>query len=169
MNITSGQKKAAILGAVLIVGAAAFVYLDPLEMDLLGLNPPPAATKAAVAKPKPRPAAQVKKPEVKPEATEMMARQADVQPAPAETATSSANVDKVMQAMKVDASAASPEMGRSESPLVTPADQAKLKLPLKMSSSIKAAPAKPMYPPPSVDLRHCLDEPTDNEIVKCAN
>lgn len=52
MNISSGQKLA-ILGVLLVGGGAAFVYLDPMELDLLGLNPPPVVVQTPTPRPPP--------------------------------------------------------------------------------------------------------------------
>lgn len=60
MSISSKQKTWILFGILIIIGGAAFVYLDPLELHLLGPEPVPVVVKPApphVAAPAPKPAA----------------------------------------------------------------------------------------------------------------
>ena len=129
MYISSGQKMA-ILGVLLAGGGAAFVYFDPLDLDLLGLNPPP-----AVVQPSPKVMPRTPTPKATPPAA------------------------------PVGPTATSPAVAQQVAPVTTPVQ---VETPtLKMSSSLKGTISKPAYPP-SVDLRHCLDQPTPQDIAKCA-
>jgi len=48
MSITSVQKTSLLVVILIIVGAGAFVYFDPLDLDLLSLKQKPAAAKPAI-------------------------------------------------------------------------------------------------------------------------
>ena len=149
MNITPQQKTGILVGILAIIGGGAFVYFDPLELDLLGLNeaPPivqpvmPPRTVAPAAKP---PAA-VPKPAVAP---------AKSPAAPSPTAAPAAPP----AAMPVVAV-----------PAVTPAQA--IKPSLKLAESIKPAKKLATDKPErakDLDLRHCLALETDAAIAKCA-
>jgi len=134
MYISSGQKLA-ILGVLLVGGAAAFVYLDPLDLDLLGLKPAPVATPMAPSRPAaPKPA---------------------TPPAPTTPATPVAPSTPVTSG---DAGA-TPE---------APAPAAEQNFQFVPVLSQKPEPALKPVSPPSVDLRHCLEQTTNEAIAKCA-
>jgi hypothetical protein len=140
MYISSGQKLA-ILGVLLAGGAAAFVYLDPLDLDLLGLKPPPVATPVAP----PRPAAP------KPATPAIPATPAN----PGAAAPPAAPAVPVISGD----TGATPE---------TPPPAAEQKLQFVPVLSQKPKPATKPVSPPSVDLRHCLEQTTNEAIAKCA-
>jgi len=135
MYISSGQKLA-ILGVLLAGGATAFVYLDPLDLDLLGLKPAPVATPIAP----PRPAAP--KPAIVP-------------------ATPAAPVTPAAPATPATPGDAGATPG-------TPPPAAEQKLQFVPVLSQKPKPATKPVSPPSVDLRHCLEQTTNEAIAKCA-
>jgi hypothetical protein len=133
MYISSGQKLA-ILGVLLAGGAAAFVYLDPLDLDLLGLKPPPVATPVAAPRPAaPKPATPA---------------------APATPATPAATATPAAPAVPVTSE--------------TPAPSAEQKPQFVPVLSLKPKPALKPVSPPSVDLRHCLEQTSNEAIAKCA-
>jgi len=166
MYITSGQKTAAMVGALLIVGAGAFVYLDPMELDLLGLNPAPVAKPAVAKKAPPRPAKVAKNAEATKKAPAAKPKEQVASAKP----TAPVDVLKAPSKMKSEASSkkvVKPNVLK----LPTPAEIAAA----SESTSVmeKSAPIKPNYSartpyPPSEDVRHCLDEPTPREIARCA-
>ena len=146
MNFTSGQKKLALGLVILAVigGAAAYIFLDPFAEE---------AKPVAVA-PKPQPRA------AKPAVKTPVALPAAAKPAaPSEPATTVAPAPAATPASAV-ATTATPATA-SVPPVV------EFQPPLKLSDAIKPARTKPVSPP-SVDLRHCLDQPTNQEIAKCA-
>ena len=172
MYITSGQKTGAMVGVLLIVGAGAFVYLDPMELDLLGLNPPPAAKPIVTKKASPRPAkaakntqtakqAPVAKPKAKVASTKPDMLKAPSAPSKRESEVSSKkvlkpNVLKLPTPEEITALAKS-ESSESESTAAMEAP----------ASTMPDYSANTPYPP-SVDVRHCLDEATPREIARCA-
>ncbi|HTN95227.1 MAG TPA: hypothetical protein VMJ33_11650 [Gallionella sp.] len=153
-------KKLVLLGILVIAAGAAFVYFDPLDMDLLGLKkvttvakpatphvaskavaPPP--VKAPVTVPSPAiPAAP--KPSIVSDGAKAPA--VPVTPAPAEAA----------------------EPAAASMPVAKP-EQAP-QPPLKLSKQAKAAnkPAPDKARPKNLDLRFCLDLETNEAIAKCA-
>lgn len=140
MYISSGQKLA-ILGVLLAGGAAAFVYLDPLDLDLLGLKPPPIVTPVAAPRPAvPKPTAPV------------------VPVTPAAPATPVAPAVPAVPVISGD-TGATPE---------TPPLAAEQKSQFVPVLSQKPKPALKPVSPPSVDLRHCLEQTTNEAIAKCA-
>jgi hypothetical protein len=136
MYVSSGQKLA-ILGVLLAGGAAAFVYLDPLDLDLLGLKPPPVATPVV----QPRPAAP------KPATPAAPKPATPVIPAVPATPVPSGDAGVTSQT-------------------ATPAAEQKLQFVPVLSQ--KPKPALKPVSPPSVDLRHCLEQTTNEAIAKCA-
>lgn len=140
MYISSGQKLA-ILGVLLVGGTAAFVYLDPLDLDLLGLNPAPVATPAAP----PRPAA----------------------PKPATPAVPATPTTPAVTA-KPATPAVTVISGNAGVTSETPPPEAEPKLKFVPVLSLKPEPAIKPVSPPSVDLRHCLEQTSNEAIAKCA-
>ena len=193
MSISSKQKAAILAGILVVGGAAAFVYFDPLELDLLGMNPPKGVAKPA-AKPKTNTAAQAKPAVQMSNAAKPPAPPASTAPAVgtqlARPAAPPVPVTKPMAAPNAENPVATPAQAATAQPVPTakpavPAPAAAQPAPVPAQPAL-AAPSEPApveaakattvsnrqtssYPPPSVDLRHCLDL-TDNEaIVKCAN
>jgi len=139
------SKKLVLVVILVLIGGAAFVYFDPLDLDLLGMNKsavvgkkvavPAAAPNQAVVPPKaavPVAPAQVSAPVVPPKPTPIVA-------APV------------------------------VAPYVEPPTQPK-QPPLKLAKSIKIekpASDKPARPK-DLDLRHCLEMDTNQAIAKCA-
>jgi len=187
MNITPQQKKTGILvGILLILGGGAFVYLDPLDLDLLGLNPPP-PVKKPVRKPPVK--APVKAPQTKPAmpatasapvaaGTQMAASSPMATSASPSTSPMSPDQSTALS-LKQKSTTDSTKQAQTEAnnkqemsmPVVEdkPAtDEAK---PMANSSGSfatnKTASSKPERPKDQ-DLRYCLDLPTNAEIAKCA-
>lgn len=167
----------AILGAVLIIGGGAgFVYFDPLDMDLLGLNPP---VVQPVPKVQPRPAKSgvpapgtpaVGAPSVAPTGAPKSATPTTPQVtagAPQVVGAPPVTTDHKAAALVVSDPASAHPVAQSPSPAVPAEAAPEINPPLKMSHALKSAASKPAYPP-SVDLRHCLDQPTPQDIAKCA-
>jgi hypothetical protein len=161
MNI----KSLLLVGILVIIGGAAFVYFDPLDLDLLGLGkgsvPPVAPPRVAASK-------------------------AAVAPAQAPVATPSSASSPTVTPVKAPPPAATPVVvtPAATSPVATPAQA--LQPPLKLSKTIKTAKkpslsgkitvkpttdklatSKPERAK-NLDLRHCLDLETDKAIAKCA-
>jgi hypothetical protein len=183
MSIRSRRKTWILAGVLVIIAGAAFVYFDPLDMDLLGLNkssvvvqpvaPPRAAGPAAkptTAPPKPAIAsaqakAPVAAPAEKPPVAEPKAAVATTQVI-APVAASSVAPSRVAASVATP-SAAMPVVA---APVTTPAVAAPVQVvqpPLKLSKSIKTAKAKPERSK-TADLRDCLKLETDAAIAKCA-
>ena len=158
MSNRSGRKIWVFIGILVIIGSAAFVFFDPLDLDLLGLKQTSVVVKHVPVSPAAVPAA--KPPASAPKAA-VAPVQANVPAAPA-------------QAM---APAATP-------PVAAPAQA--LQPPLKLAKTIKTAKttsqsgqtaSKPTASKPAndkperaknLDLRHCLELETDAAIAKCA-
>ena len=172
MYITSGQKTAAMIGSLMIIGAGAFVYLDPMELDLLGLNPAPVAKSPVV-----RPAVAKKAPSqpAKPAQKSPVAKSEEG--AKTKNRAAMKEILKAPSAMKSEAPSRKAAMPKALI-LPTPEEIAavmQLKESESESTSVMKQPAstKPRRTmntpyPPSMDLRHCLDEKTPQEIAKCA-
>jgi hypothetical protein len=144
MSISPKQKTWILVGILMIIGGAAFVYLDPLELHLLGPELTPVVVKPApphVAAPAPKPAAP------KPVVAKAVAA-----PVAAMSAATSETAKPV---------AAKPAEARAQTPLQ----------PLKSARTTKTT-SKPAIDksmrPKNLDLRHCLDLKTDAAIAKCA-
>ena len=149
MSISSKQKTWILFSILIIIGGAAFVYFDPLELHLLGPEPTPVVVKPTpphVAAPAPKP------PVPKP------ATPKPVAPKPVAAAVAAMPATISETAMPV---ATKPAVALAQTPLP----------PLKSSKTNKTTsnPAvdKPMRQK-NLDLRHCLDLQTDAAIAKCA-
>jgi hypothetical protein len=176
MSIMSGRKMWVLVGILVIIGGAAFVYFDPLDLDLLGwekdsvvvqpVAPPPASASAAkpgVAAPAAKPG--VAAPAAQPPVAAPKAAVAPVQviaPVSAPSAAPSRTAAPVAPPPKATPVVAAP----AATPSVAPPAQA-LQPPLKLSKSIKTAKTKPERSK-SADLRDCLKLETDAAIAKCA-
>ncbi|MBI5430813.1 MAG: hypothetical protein HY938_10210 [Nitrosomonadales bacterium] len=159
MNITSGQKKLA-LGAVALVvigGAAAYIYLDPLAEPASPVSVKP-KTQSGSAKPGEKSPAATSTAKPAALGATPVAKSAE-QPATIAAATTPTATPAAKPTMAA-ATAAAPEKS-----LATPVQESQSSV--KLTDAIKPARAKPVSPP-SADLRHCLDQPTNQEIAKCA-
>ncbi len=168
MNITSGQKTAALVGGLLIVGAAAFVYIDPMGLDLLGLNPAPVA-KPSVAKKAPQPPAETaaKAPVTEDQKTTPVPKSAvleDMLKAPSRASAMKPAIQSAVSAMPKTPNAKAPPPVAGESAMQEP----EMASASKVSDTIKPKSTANTPYPPSMDLRHCLDQATPQEIAKCA-
>lgn len=190
MSIMSGQRIWVFVGILVILGGAAFVFFDPLDLDLLGLKQGTVVVKHVAVSPTAASAAKpgVAAPAANPHAAATKAAIAPVQvnaraspPAvPTPTAASKAAVAPVQA--KVPAAPA-----QAMAPAATPPDVAQALQPtLKLSKTIKTAKtpsqsgqtagkptaSKPVNDKPerakNLDLRHCLELETDAAISKCA-
>ena len=147
------RKVLLLVGMLVILAAGAFVYLDPMDLNLLGLKQEPAVATHPAAPaahpPAAAPMAVVAPPHAAPVAAAVHA------PAPPVAAISAAASETEEPA------AAKPAAAPIHSPLP----------PMKPSKMTKAdsKPAidKPMRPK-NLDLRHCLELETDAAIAKCA-
>ncbi len=148
MSITSVQKTWILVGILVIAGGAAFVYFDPLDLDLLGLKKSspivvqPAQKKASVAVPLPTPS-----------------------PAPAATLPAAAP-----KATVVPTQAQAPVVAPPAVPAVAPSQAAPVSVAAHgptVKPAMKSAPVKPERPK-NQDLRHCLELESDAAIAKCA-
>jgi len=144
-----GRKVWLLVGLLVILAAGAFVYLDPMDLNLLGLKQAtvvaiPAAKKHTTAPVVRRPAAAPKA------AAELQAKApapipsspapAEAEPAPAPAQATVTAVPPVVPVIPVP-------------PVIKPAPV-----------MAKSKPARPK----NLDLRHCLKLETDAAIAKCA-
>ena len=165
-----GGKKLVLLGILVIAGGAAFVYFDPLDMNLLGMKKAAVVAKPAMPHVVPKAASPAR-----PKAPVTALPQA-APPAPA--ATSSAGVPKMAAATPaktpevaatskpvaaVAPSPAAPGNAAAEEPVTLAAKQAS-KQAMTASRPVTDKPPRPK----NLDLRHCLDLESDAAIAKCA-
>ncbi len=146
MSITPAQKTSLLVVALLIVGGAAFVYFDPLDLDLLGMKPAP------IAKPEPAVQTAAAKPTAVPAANPIPAKApvAPLNPPKPVAPPAPAAVPVVVVATVTNIQQAMPSQKKAEMKPV----------PVKTES-------KPERPK-NLDLRHCLDLDTNAAITKCA-
>lgn len=183
MSITSVQKTSLLAIILVIIGGGAFVYFDPLDLDLLGLKQKPAVAHPAVpthaAAPAAQPPATALKAPVAPTQAKAAVAVPSPKPLPAPAATSPATAPKAAvaptQAKAPAAATPSPTSAPvAVAPAVTPPEAAAAQAPqppLKLSKVIETA-SKPAIDKPTkpknLDLRHCLDLETNAAIAKCA-
>lgn len=169
-----------LVGIVVIAGGAAFVYFDPLDLDLLGQKKShtvaqPVATPKVAAAPKPPAApANVPAPTPAPASPTQVcigAGCAIPSPTPAAPAASPPAAP-----VAVPPPAATPVAAK---PVVAPPAQT-TQPPLKLAKTISTEkqPTQPGQPgskatgkperAKNLDLRHCLELETDKAIAKCA-
>jgi hypothetical protein len=158
------SKKLLLVGILLIAAGGAFVYLDPLDLDLLGLKQKPAAV--------PHVPTPVAKPAVVPRAVVATAQTkasiAVPSPAPAASPAPKAAVAPTQANKSEGATAAAPSQCVSP-PVATPPVEASAQAPqppMKLSKTTK--PASEPVRPKNQDLRYCLDLESDAAIAKCA-
>jgi hypothetical protein len=183
MSMMSGRKKWIFAGVLVIIAGAAFVYFDPLDMNLLGLKKKPAAAISAVpphtASPSAKPLVAPPKPAIASAQAKAPVAALAAQPpvaapksavAPtqviAPVAASSAAPSRVAAPVATPAAAIPVVAAPVATPAVAEPDQA-LQPPLKLAKSIKTAKAKPERSK-TADLRDCLKLETDAAIAKCA-
>lgn len=154
MNI----KKLVLVGILVIIGVAAFLYFDPLGLDLLGSKKGSAVVQPVAP---PRVAVPAAQPPIAAPKAAVAPAQANAPAAPSPTAVPVAPPHAATPV--VAASVATPSVA---TPSVTTPGQA-LQPPLKLSKSIKIAKAKPERSK-SADLRDCLKLETNAAIAKCA-
>lgn len=181
MSITSVQKTSLLVGILAIVGAGAFVYFDPLDLDLLGLKQKPAVSHPASsthgAVPAVQPPATALKPSVTPTQTKTSSAAPPTQ-SPAPAATSPVAVPKAALApTQVKPPVAATPSANSAPvtvvPVATPPALATAQTPQQpMKLSKETEISKPAAEKPArsknLDLRYCLDLETDAAIAKCA-
>jgi hypothetical protein len=169
MSITSSQKTSLLVGILVIMGGAAFVYFDPLDQDLLGLKQKPAVAQPAApphaATPVAKPPAAVPKVAVVPVQAKapVVATGAAPTPTAAPALTSPAATAKAA-VVPVQAKALVAATPVATPPAVAMAQASQP--PMKLSKAIKTASMPDR--PKNLDLRHCLDLDTDAAIAKCA-
>ncbi len=165
--MSSVQKTSLLVGILVIIGVGAFVYFDPMDLNLQGLKQKPAAAapKSAIAPTRTKASVAVPRPA----------------PSPAPAATSPAAAPKVAAAptqAKAPAAATPPAPSPTAAPAATPAAAPPVaaaaqvpQQPMKLSKVTMTA-SKPAIDKPTraknQDLRHCLDLETDAAIAKCA-
>ncbi len=173
MSIISGRNKWILLGILVIIGGAAFVFFDPLGLDLLGQQGVPAT---AAPKSPPRAVA----PPAKPGVAGAAAQPGAATPKAASTPTR-ASVPAAPTGLPA----------RNAAPVApTPATTSVVAIqavgtpPNAMQSQVAAQPSRPAETikppnesrktnkvankPKDADLRHCLELETNAAIAKCA-
>jgi hypothetical protein len=177
--MSSVQKTSLLVGILAIVGGGAFVYFDPLDLDLLGLKQKSAVAQPAAPKHIAVPAAQPPAPKAAVPQTQTKASVAVPPPAssPAPAVSSPVAAPKaavVSTQAKAPASATPATPSPVSAPVaVAPAAPAPVaeQPPMKLSKETKTA-SKPAIDKPTrpknLDLRHCLDLDNDAAIAKCA-
>lgn len=174
-----------LVGILVIAGGAAFVYFDPLDLDLLGLKketvvakpaPARAATPAAHPPKPPVTTAQAQAPAAPPAAIPAPAAAPSVPAAQSPAAAPKAAVATSQAPAPAATPVVPPAAAIPAAPLAAPVPDQAMQPPLKLSSSIKSGknpqPDKPQSEKPvrpkDQDLRHCLELETDAAIAKCA-
>ncbi|HUW76082.1 MAG TPA: hypothetical protein VMV70_05335 [Gallionella sp.] len=138
-----------LVGLLVILAAGAFVYLDPMDLDLLGLKQ--ATVVAVPAAKKHTAAAVVRHPVAAPKAAVALKANA---PAPMPPSPAPAEAEPVLAPAQATASAVPPVAPVIPAPpVIKPAPV-----------MAKSKPARPK----NLDLRHCLKLETNAAIAKCA-
>lgn len=144
-----GRKVWLLVGLLVILAAGAFVYLDPMDLNLLGLKQ--ATVTAIPAAKKYTTAPVVRHPVAAPKAAVALKANA---PAPMPSSPAPAEAEPALAPAQATATAAPPVAPVIPAPPV-----------------IKPAPvmakSQPVRPK-NLDLRHCLKLETDAAIAKCA-
>ena len=165
------SKKLLLVGILVLAAGAAFVYFDPLELDLLGVKQKPAVAHVTAA------------PRVKPSVAVPSAPSVIAPKAPSTQSSTPAAKSTVPAAQPAPKAAATPnpekkvEEAKPATPSTTTAlsassgDTAPIAAqptqpPLKLSETTKQS-SKPARPK-NLDLRHCLDLEDNAAIAKCA-
>ncbi|HUV99004.1 MAG TPA: hypothetical protein VMV88_02510 [Gallionella sp.] len=145
-----GKKVWLLVGLLVILAAGAFVYLDPMDLDLLGMKQ--ATVVAIPAAKKHTTAPVVRHPAAAPKAAAELQAKA---PAPIPSPPAPAEAEPALAPAQATATAA-PSVAT-----VAPA------LPQVIKPAPVKAKSKPVRPK-NLDLRHCLKLETDAAIAKCA-
>ena len=180
------RKVLLLVGLLVVVGAGAFVYLDPMDLDLLGLKQEQVVAKPAVAPKHPAvpavlPHAAVPKKSVAQTQNKAAIRAAEPAAEPAVGETNPAQLPAQPSAAPKVAAVPAPavERGAAEPAPAAEASNATAETAVMPAEAMPVAavappamkPAKAESKPPrpkNLDLRHCLDLKTDAEIAKCA-
>jgi type IV secretory pathway VirB10-like protein len=175
VSISSKQKTWILFGILVIIGGAAFVYFDPLELNLLGPEPTPVVVKPApphVAAPAPKPP--VPKPATpKPVPPNPAAAPPHASPVHAAVPALAQHVAlppktiAPVAAMSAEKSETAKPVANRPAAVLARTSQPPLKSSKTNKATSKPAIDKPMRPK-NLDLRHCLDLKTDAAIAKCA-
>ena len=144
-----GRKVWLLVGLLVILAAGAFVYLDPMDLNLLGLKQ--ATVVAIPAAKKHTTAPVVRHPAAAPKAAAELQAKA---PAPIPSSPAPAEAEPAPAPAQATASAV---------PSVAPVIPA----PPVIKPAPVEAKSKPVRPK-NLDLRHCLKLETDAAIAKCA-
>jgi hypothetical protein len=176
-NMSSVQKASLLVGILAIVGGGAFVYFDPLDLNLLGLKQKSAVAQAVapkhIAVPAAQPPAAAPKAAVPQAQTKATVAVQPPTPSPAPAASSPVAAPKAAVATTQAKTPASATLSPVSAPVaVVPAAPVPVaEQPMKLSKETKTA-SKPAIDkstrPKNLDLRHCLDLETDAAIAKCA-
>ena len=167
------SKKLLLVGILVLAAGVAFVYFDPLELDLLGVKQKPAVAritaaphlKSSVAVP-PAPSVMVPK---APVTSTQSPTPAAKPPAPAASSAPKAVAAPVQQNKAEGATPAPPSKTTALSASAgdaAPVPDHPSQPPLRLSKTTKQA-SKPVRPK-NLDLRHCLDLEDNAAIAKCA-
>jgi hypothetical protein len=160
-------KKLVLLGILVIAAGAAFVYFDPLNLDLLGLKQNTVVAKPAATPHVPAPMA--KSPVIVPKAAMVPIQPKASVSAPPTAPTATSTAPKAAAA-PIEEPAGSTAAIPSDSPQMTIPTVAETvqapQPPMKLSKENKTA-SKPVRPK-NQDLRYCLDLETNEAIAKCA-
>ncbi len=159
------RTKLLLAGILVIAAAGAFVYLDPMDLGLLGSKKSSVVAKPAAAPHAPMPVAKppviVPKAAVAPAQTKASVAVSPPTPAPAATSPVAAPKAAVATMQATMPAASAPPVA-----VATQVPQPAMKpAPVKVTG--KPAIDKPMRPKDQ-DLRHCLELETDAAIAKCA-
>jgi hypothetical protein len=163
MDFLSGQKKWVLVGILVIGGGAAFVFFDPLGLDLLG-------GKEGAADVKPVDQPHVAAPAAPPPAAAPKAAPAQANApiaAPPAKAAAPASPPPPAATPVVAATVATPPAASPAQAMQPPLKLAKTIKITKKSSQPGMATSKPERAK-NLDLRHCLELETDVAIAKCA-
>jgi hypothetical protein len=156
------NKTLVAIGVFVVICIGAFLYLDPLDLDLFGKERPATvavATPTVAAAPPAKPAAQSSKAPSPASRAQMPANKPQVPVAAPKPA--SEPVRQAVAAVTASASAPAAEAQQAQAPLPPLKLDKSIKIPKKM---LVAKVAKPK----NLDLRFCLKLKTDAEIAKCA-
>jgi hypothetical protein len=175
MDIMSGRKKWMLLSVLVIIGASAFVYFDPLDLNLLGQKVAPAV---AMPKVPPRVTAPAAKPGTAVPSVQPPAAASKVSAAPAQASVPAAPPKAPQQPVKpvtptpaatpvVASSVATPvqaaEPSSKSAETIRPENRAS-----QPSQTASKSASRKSKIPKDADLRHCLDLESNAAIAKCA-